>query len=92
MDTTLDRMYEAAVAEEWEKQNRTGRELSPEWDEAIKTVEKVADILSDAKDTMGTAAELVGLSCEVDRINSLADEIGFLMADVKKQAERMTKE
>ena len=39
IDTTVDRMFEAAVAEEWERQNRTGREICPEWDEAIKKVE-----------------------------------------------------
>ena len=89
MDTTLDAMFEAAVADEWEKQNRTGREICPEWDKAIKQIEKARDFLTDVENVLNEAAEMVGLSCEADRIRSLVDEIGFLGKDLEKQTERM---
>ena len=82
MDTTIDAMFEAAVAEEWEKQNRTGREICPEWDKAIKQIEKARDLLTDAENILNEAAEMVGLSCEADRIRSLEDEISFLGKDL----------
>ena len=91
IDTTVDRMIEAAAAEEWEKQNRTGREICPEWDEAIKKVEKARELMQNVFDTLKEAAEMVGLSCEMDRINSLADGVDFLGKDMDKQAERMKK-
>lgn len=89
MGTTLDAMFEAAVAEEWEKQNRTGREICPEWDKAIKQIEKARDLLTDAENILNEAAEMVDLSCESDRIRSLEDEIRFLGKDLEKQTERM---
>ena len=91
IDTTVDRMFEAAVAEEWEKQNRTDREICPEWEDAIKQVVKARELMQDVFDTLKEAAEMVGLSCEMDRINSLADEVDFLGKDMDKQAERMKK-
>lgn len=92
MDTTLDAMFEAAVAEEWEKQNRTGREICPEWDKAIKQIEKARDLLTDAENILNEAAEMVDLSCESDRIRSLEDEIRFLGNDLDKQTERMKRD
>jgi hypothetical protein len=92
MDTTLDAMFEAAVAEEWEKQNRTGREICPEWDKAIKQIEKARDLLTDAENILNEAAEMVDLSCESDRIRSLEDEIRFLGKDLDKQTERMKRD
>ena len=89
MDTTIDAMFEAAVAEEWERQNRTGREICPEWDKAIKQIEKARDLLTDAENILNEAAEMVDLSCESDRIRSLEDEISFLGKDLEKQTERM---
>ena len=89
MDTTIDAMFEAAAAEEWEKQNRTGREICPEWDKAIKQIEKARDLLTDAENILNEAAEMVDLSCESDRIRSLEDEISFLGKDLEKQTERM---
>ena len=91
MDTTVDRMFEAAVAEEWEQQNRTGREICPEWDNAIKQIEKARELMQDAEELLKEAAEMVNASCETDRIASLADEIRFLGADMDKQTERMKK-
>ena len=91
VDTTVDRMIEAAVAEEWEQQNRTGREICPEWDNAIKQIEKARELMQDAEELLKEAAEMVNASCETDRIASLADEIRFLGADMDKQTERMKK-
>ncbi len=92
MDTTLDAMFEAAVSEEWEKQNRTGREICPEWDKAIKQLEKARDLLIDAENILNEAAEMVDLSCESDRIRSLEDEIRSLGKDLEKQTERMKRD
>ena len=91
IDATVDRMIEAAAAEEWERQNRTGREICPEWDEATKKVEKARELMQDVVNVLKEAAEMVGLSCEMDRINSLSDEVEFLGKDMDKQAERMKK-
>ena len=88
--TDIDRIYEAALADEWEDRNRSGREIYPEWDAAIKKVRDARESLKDAVEVLKEAKDMVADSAEDDRISSLADEIGFLMKDLEKQAERMT--
>ena len=89
IDATVDRMFEAAVAEEWERQNKTDPELCPEWDNAIKEFETALDWMAEVADKLDEVAEMVGLSCEADRIRSLEDEVRFLYKDFNKQIERM---
>lgn len=85
METTL----EAVAAAQWEEQTKTGPELFPEWDNAIKEFEKALDWMNDVSSKLDEVAEMVGLSCEADRIRSLEDEVRFLYKDMNKQIERM---
>ena len=89
-DAELDRMYEAAVADDWEEKTRTSREMYPEWDEAVKRLKTAQALLSEAVDVLTGAAEMVADSTDDDRILSISDEIRFLGKDLEKQAERMT--
>ena len=80
---------EAVAAAQWEEQTKTGPELCPEWDNAIKEFEKALDWMNDVASKLDEVAEMVGLSCEADRIRSLEDEVRFLYKDMNKQIERM---
>lgn len=84
----LDRMYEAAMAQEWEERNAGDY---PGWLEAVKGIQAAVNWLHDAAEQLTTAAALVAGSSETDRISSLADEIEFLSKDLEKQAERMNR-
>ena len=87
-DKDLDRMYEAALAQDWEELNAGNY---PEWDEAAQKIKTADALLAEAKDLLEAAAGLVEGSAEEDLISSLADEIGFLGKDLEKQTERMKK-
>ena len=80
---------ESVAAAQWEEQTKTGQELCPEWDNAIKEFEKALDWMNDVASKLDEVAEMVGLSCEADRIRSLEDEVRFLYKDMNKQIERM---
>ena len=88
-DAELDRMYEAAIADEWEEINRTPERKYPEWNEAIKKLEAAKELLSEASEILTKSAQLVAGSYEDDRILSLQSEAYYLAADVTKQMERM---
>lgn len=85
-DAELDRMYECACAEDWEEQNSTN---IPGWEDAIAKLAQAETALQEACDFLAEAAGSVDGSIEVDRINSLLDEVGFLRQDIQKQEERM---
>lgn len=85
-DAELDRMYETAVAQDWEEQNavdRTG------WNDAISLIEKAIESLQEAKNFLLDAAESVAYCGETDRISSLADEVSYLCNDADTQKGRM---
>ena len=90
-DTELDMMYEAAVADDWEEQNKPAAMVYPEWVLAIKKVQTAQAMLSEAVELLKDAAEMIPDSREDDRILSIADEVEFLLQDLQKQEERMNK-
>lgn len=83
-DTELDRMYEAALADDWEDRNQhhPGRE------DAIGNLKSATAFLMEAVDVLKEAQEAADMT-QTDRIGSLADEVGFLLKDIEKQIERM---
>lgn len=81
--------YELEGARLWEEQNKTGREVYPEWENAIEKLRLAQESLKEAIDVLNEAAGMVQDSADDDRIKSLADEIGFLSKDLAKQTERM---
>lgn len=85
-DRELDRMYEAAVAQDWEEQNAGN---TPEWESAIKAIRIAGNLLTEANAKLTEAAKLVKWSAERYRIESLADEISWMAKDIAKQMERM---
>lgn len=90
-DTELDMMYEAAVADEWEEQNKPAAKVFPMWDTAIGNVKTAQARLTEAVELLKDAAEMIPDSREDDRILSIADEVEFLLQDLQKQEERMNK-
>ena len=82
--------YELDCARAWEDQNKTGREIYPEWDNAVEKLRLAKEALKEAADVLKEAAEMVSDSADDDRITSLADEVGYLAKDIEKQTERMT--
>lgn len=83
-DAELDRMIEAAIADEWEDINRP-----PEWEETRKKLQTAINLLNEAKDVLEEAKTECDGTPEMYRIGSLADEVGFLAGDVEKQLKRM---
>lgn len=88
-DAELDRMYEAALADEWEEINKPPERKYPEWTDAIKKLEAARELLTEAAEILTEGAELVEGSFEDDRILSLQSETEHLAADFTKQVERM---
>ena len=88
-DTELDRMYEAAIADEWEEQNKPPERKQPEWNEAIKKIETARSLLAEAAEMLVESSRLVEGSYEDYRILSLQSETEYLARDYAKQAERM---
>ena len=84
-DVELDRMYEAALADDWEDQNQP----HPGRGDAIGNLKSATAFLSEAIDVLKEAQEHMDGSSQYDRIGSLADEVGFLLKDIEKQIERM---
>ena len=87
--TDVDRIYEAALADEWEEQNRPESESFPDWGKAVAglliakaTIAAAASILYEARDRIEE-------STLEDRIASLADQCDTLAEEVAKQIERM---
>ena len=85
----LDRIYEAAVADDLEEQNRQEKDKFPQWDEATKKIAEAEKALAKAVGLLSDSGELIEGSSEEDRIFSLSDEAERLWKDVQKQIERM---
>ena len=83
-DTELDRMMEAALADDWEEFTRP-----PEWEETRKKLQTAINLLNEAKETLLEAKGECDGTPEEFRIGSLADEVGFLSGDIEKQLKRM---
>ena len=87
--TDVDRIYEAALADEWEEQNKSERDKFPKWDEAIKKLQVAKTTLVAAASLLYEARDMIEESTQEDRIASLAEDTDNLAAEVAKQIERM---
>ena len=88
-DTELDQMYEAAVADDWEEQNKPESERFPEWNAAKMQIKKAGLFLREAVNLLLQGQSMVHGSSEDCRIGSIADEVSFLAGDIEKQLGRM---
>lgn len=84
-DVELDRMYEAALADDWEDRNQP----HPGREDAIGNLKSATAFLMEAVAVLKEAQGNMDGSPQCDRIGSLADEVGFLLKDIEKQIERM---
>ena len=87
--TDVDRIYEAALADEWEEQNKSERDSFPKWDEAIKKLQTAKAAVAAAVAMIYEASEMLEGSTQEDRIASLAEDADNLAAEVAQQIERM---
>ena len=55
-DAELDRMYEAAIADEWEELNKPPVRKYPEWNDAINKIESARELLSEAAELLTAGA------------------------------------
>ena len=85
----VDRIYEAALADEWEEQNKAERDKFPQWDEAIKKLQIAKTTLAAAASMLYEARDMIEESTQEDRTASLAEDADNLAAEVAKQIERM---
>lgn len=87
----LDRIYEAAVADDWEEQNKPESESFPKWKEATEKLTRARVAIYAAVGLISEAAEMVEGSTQEDRIASLASTLEDTAATVANQIERMAK-
>lgn len=87
--TDVDRIYEAAVADDWEEQNKQEKDNFPEWDKAIKNLYCAKTTLSAAVEFLTKAAAYVEGSTQEDRIGSLANSLEDITTEIAMQIERM---
>lgn len=85
----LDRIYEAAVADDWEEQNKQEKDSFPEWDKAIKNLYCAKATLSLAVGLLTKAAAHVEGSTQEDRIASLSNSLEDIATQIAIQIERM---
>lgn len=85
----LDRIYEAAVADDWEEQNKPESESFPNWKEATEKLKTARLAIFSASGLISEAAEMVEGSTQEDRIASLASTLEDMAATVANQIERM---
>lgn len=85
----LDRIYEAAVADDWEEQNRQEKDNFPKWDVAVGGLKIAKATIAAAAAILYEARDRVEGSTQEDRIASLAEECDTLAEEVAKQIERM---
>ena len=85
----LDRIYEAAIADDWEEQNKQEKDSFPEWDKAIKNLYCAKATLSSAVELLTKAAAYVEGSTQEDRIASLANSLEDITTEIAMQIERM---
>ena len=87
--TDVDRIYEAALADEWEEQNKSERDNFPKWDEAIRKLQTAKAAVVAAVAMIYEASEMLEGSTQEDRIASIAAGIDEMAAEVAQQIERM---
>lgn len=68
--TDVDRIYEAAVADDWEEQNRPESERFPEWKEAVDKLTLAKESIAEAVALIFEASDMVEGSTFEDRIAS----------------------
>ena len=85
----LDRIYEAAIADDWEEQNKQEKDSFPEWDKAIKNLYCARATLSSAVELLTKAAAYVEGSTQEDRIASLSNSLEDIATEIAIQIERM---
>ena len=87
--TDVDRIYEAALEDEWEEQNKSERDNFPEWDKAIKNLYCAKTTISAAVEFLTKAAAYVEGSRHEDRIGSLANSLEDITTEIIMQIKRM---
>lgn len=85
----LDRIYEAAVADDWEEQNKPESESFPNWKEATEKLKTARLAIFSASGLISEAAEMVEGSTQEDRIASLANSLEDIATEIIVQIERM---
>ena len=85
----LDRIYEAAVADDWEEQNKPESESFPKWKEATEKLTRARVAIYAAVGLISEAAEMVEGSTQEDRIASLANSLEDIATEIAMQIERM---
>lgn len=85
----LDRIYEAAVADDWEEQNKPESESFPKWKEATEKLKKARLAIFTANGLISEAAEMVEGSTQEDRIASLSNSLEDIATEIAIQIERM---
>ena len=89
--TDVDRIYEAALADEWEEQNKSERDSFPKWDEAIRKLQIAKTTIAAAVAMSYEASEMLEGSTQEDRIASIACDIDTKATALFGQLERMRK-
>ena len=89
--TDVDRIYEAALADDWEEQNKSERDNFPKWDEAIKKLQTAKAAVVAAVSMIFEASALVEESTQEDRIASIGMDIDENATALYRQIERMVK-
>ena len=87
--TDVDRIYEAALADEWEEQNRPERDSFPDWDKAVKKLQIAFTVVCAAVAQLEMAKDMIEGSTQEDRIGSLQDDMEALAVAIYGQRERM---
>lgn len=87
--TDVDRIYESALADEWEEQNKSERDNFPDWDKAIRKLHVAKATIVAAVALVCSSADHVEGSTQEDRIRSIADDLDNLAEEVAQQIERM---
>jgi len=85
----VDALYEADVARQWEELNALPEDKYPEWNDAIKSIEKALTHLAKVQDLLYEASNHVTGSSEYDRIESLATSVSDLYDHIVNQRQRM---
>jgi len=82
-DQELDRMYEAAIADEWEEQNRDsvdGETLR----QAARSIRLAIEDFDTSCDLVNEASELLVDTPEGDRISSVLDDMEKILDSMKE--------
>ena len=87
--TDVDRIYESALADEWEEQNRPESESFPKWKDAIAKLTLAKTAILAAAGLIAEASEMVEGSTFEDRIASFVQAFDGHVEAIAHIAERM---